>query len=248
MKGKLTLAPNNGMKLFDYDFYLGIDPFDYEISINTDLSDDFISLISTTGDLENSINTSIEVVDDPKIINIYNQCKGRMLELLKNVEYVTFDFEIDEIAKYIEDNPILKTKKILFNDFYDLNPEIIKKIEKAFGSETSNIYFDVAGNSGFISLKEYKDTIKAIDNMVQEIDKFNFSPLEKIMYAYDLVRNKVYVEVDDGEDKLNSRTLSSVLLGDKIVCVGYAKVFEPAGSGAFPRPGRGAECFGLACR
>lgn len=226
MKGKLVLAPNDKMEIFDYNFSVGMYPFDYELSINTDLSDDFINLTSTTGDLEDSIEDLIEMSDDPDSINFYNQCKSKMLELLQNAEYVAFDFEMDEIANYIKNNPILKTKKILFTDIYDLDPEKIKKIEKAFGSETSNIYFDVAGNSDFISFKEYTDTIKAIDNMVQDIERFNFSPLEKIMYAYDLVRNKVYAEVGEDEDKLNSRTLSSVLLGDKIVCVGYARVFK----------------------
>ena len=226
MKGKLILAPNDEMELFDYNLNLGVHPFDYEISINTDLSDNFVSLISTTGDLEESIETSIELTDNQSCIDFYSKCKSNLPELLKNAEYVVFGFEMDEIAKYIKDNPILKTKKILFTDIYDLDPEIIDNIESAFGSETSNIYFDVAGNSNFISFQEYKDTIKAIDNMVQEIERFNFSPLEKIMYAYDLVRNKVYTEVSGDEDKLNSRTLSSVLLGDKIVCVGYARIFK----------------------
>lgn len=226
MKGKLILAPNDEMELFDYNLSIGIHPFDYELSINTDLSEEFTSLTSTTGDLEDSIDTSIEMTDDTDSLNFYNQCKSKMSELLKNAEYVVFGFEMDEIAKYIKNNPVLKTKKILFTDIYDLDPEIIKKLERAFGSETSNIYFDVAGNSSFIGFREYNDTIKTIDNMVQEIERFNFSPFEKIMYVYDLVRNKVYVEVGEDEDKLNSRTLSSALLGDKIVCVGYARIFK----------------------
>lgn len=46
------------------------------------------------------------------------------------------------------------------------------------------------------------------------------------MYVYDIVRDKVYAEVDENEDKNISRNLSSVLLGNKIVCVGYAKIFR----------------------
>ena len=154
MKGKLILAPNDEMELFDYNLNLGVHPFDYEISINTDLSDNFVSLISTTGDLEESIETSIELTDNQSCIDFYSKCKSNLPELLKNAEYVVFGFEMDEIAKYIKDNPILKTKKILFTDIYDLDPEIIDNIESAFGSETSNIYFDVAGNSNFISFQE----------------------------------------------------------------------------------------------
>lgn len=226
MKGKLILAPNGEMELFNYNLNFDVQPFDYEISINMNLSDDFIGLTSTTGDLEESIETSIEMTDNQDCIDFYNKCKSDLPNLLQNAEYVVFGFEMKEIAKYIKDNPTLKTKKILFTDIYDLDPEIITNIESTFGNETSNIYFDVAGNSNLISFQEYKDTIKAIDDMVQEIEKFDFSPLEKIMYAYDLVRNKVYVEVGENEDKLKSRTLSSVLLGDKIVCVGYARVFK----------------------
>lgn len=226
MKGKLILAPNDEMELFDYNLNFGMHPFDYEISINTDLSDSFVSLISNTGDLEESIETSLEMTDDQGCIDLYNKCKSNLPELLQNAEYVVFGFEMQEIADYIKNNPVLKTKKILFTDIYNLDPEIISDVEISFGNDTSNIYFDVAGNVNLISFQEYKDTIKAIDNMVQEIEKYDFSPLEKIMYAYDLVRNKVYVEVDKDKDKLDSRTLSSVLLGDKIVCVGYARVFK----------------------
>ena len=38
-----------------------------------------------------------------------------------------------------------------------------------------------------------------------DIELFNYSPLEKIMYAYDLVRNRVYVSEGE-EDKTISRT------------------------------------------
>jgi len=41
-----------------------------------------------------------------------------------------------------------------------------------------------------------------------------------------MVRDKVYVEVDENEDKMISRNLSTALLGDKIVCVGYAVIFK----------------------
>ena len=101
MKGKLILAPNDEMELFDYNLNLGVHPFDYEISINTDLSDNFVSLISTTGDLEESIETSIELTDNQSCIDFYSKCKSNLPELLKNAEYVVFGFEIDEISKCI---------------------------------------------------------------------------------------------------------------------------------------------------
>ena len=46
------------------------------------------------------------------------------------------------------------------------------------------------------------------------------------MYVYDIVRDRIYKEVDENEDKMISRNLTSALLGDKIVCVGYAVIFS----------------------
>lgn len=46
------------------------------------------------------------------------------------------------------------------------------------------------------------------------------------MYAYDLVRDRIYKEETERESATTSRDLTSVLLGDKIVCVGYAHIFE----------------------
>lgn len=119
-----------------------------------------------------------------------------------------------------------KQKKIVFNDFLELDPTLVNEISSAFGNETSNIYFNLIGNSELITFDEYKATIDKISTMINEIEKYNFSPMEKIMYVYDIVRNKIYIEVDENEDKMLSRNLSSSLLGDKIVCVGYAKIFR----------------------
>ena len=226
MKGILTLGVNDDIELFDYSLSRGTKSLDYEIFINTDLTDNFVNLISNTGDMEESVDMEIETSDDPENIEFYKKCKSKLLDLLQKAEYVTFNFDIESIAKYVKNNPILKTKKILFTDIFDLNPEIVETIETYFGNETSNIYFDVAGNTDYVSFKEYSDTIKIINDMVQDTNRFNYSPLEKIMYAYDLVRNRVYVSEGEEEDKTVSRTLSSVLLGDKIVCAGYAIVFK----------------------
>ena len=226
MNGILTLRVNDDIELFNYSLSRGTKPFDYEIFINTDLTQNFTSLTSSTGDMEENIDFEIETSDDPENIEFYKKSKSKLLELLKNTEYVTFTFDIKSIARYVKNNPILKTKKILFTDVFNLNPEIVEAIETYFGNETSNIYFDVAGNTDFISFKEYSNTIKIINDMVKEINRFNYSPLEKIMHAYDLVRNRVYVSEGENEDKTVSRALSSVLLGDKIVCAGYAIVFK----------------------
>lgn len=226
MKGRITLTANEDVEPRDYSLYEGVIFVDYDIFINTDLTKDFESLTANADALKNSLDISISLSTDPEDIAFYKNCKANALELLKNAEYVAFDFDLNKIAQYVKDNPILKTKKILFTDAFELDLKIVMQIKEAFGNETDNIYFNVVGNTNFISFDEYCATVKAIDLMVQDIQRFGFSPLETIMYAYDLVRNRVYEEVDKGEDKSNSRSLSSVLLGDKIVCVGYSIIFR----------------------
>ncbi|UKI57555.1 MAG: hypothetical protein L6V81_09640 [Clostridium sp.] len=76
-------------------------------------------------------------------------------------------------------------------------------------------------------MKNIRKTIDAIDEIVKkQLEKHNLSTLEEIMYAYDLVREKVYTRELDTESDRISRDLSSVLFGDKIVCAGYVAIFN----------------------
>ena len=231
MRGKLILSDFDGYESTKYNISEGLDPYGYEISICTDLSEEFVNLILNIGEgNESDLNASIEAVidccEDEESMTFFKQYRNRTLELLQNAEYVTFNFDVEKICEYVKANKILRTKKIIFNDILELKAEIVTEIINTFGNDTSNIYFNVVGNDKLISFEEYKATVKVIDDIVKDIEKFNFSPLEKIMYVYDIVRDKVYAEVDENEDKNISRNLSSVLLGNKIVCVGYAKIFR----------------------
>lgn len=228
MNGKLIIGPFDK----DTDFYQtnvskAMRPYDYEISILTPLEGNFEELISKPYDFEESIDFNIDVIDDDlDNIKFLEKIKNNRIEYIKNINDIIFYYEPKEIAEFIKKNPILKTKRIIFEDYFDLDPKLVNDISEAFGDDTSNLYFQISGNDCLISFKEYKDTIYAINQRIKEIEKYNFSTLEKIMYVYDMVRDKVYVEVDKNEDKMISRNLSSALLGDKIVCLGYATIFR----------------------
>lgn len=226
MDGKLVLDDSLNYLDEEYLFYQSRQPYGYEIHICTDLTEDFISLISHSNYVDKNIEFSIATSEDVSEIEFYKQHRNSTLELLQNAGYVSFKFEIEKAIEYIKKNPILKTKKIIFNDVFDLSLENVQKIKTEFGEDTDNIYFDVVGNVNAIKFTEYSDTVKIIDEIVDKINKFNFSPLERIMFIYDFVRNKVYREEDIDEDIFLSRSLSSALLGDKIVCFGYAMIFQ----------------------
>ncbi len=228
MKGLLSFYPLeedddlSRANVFKGDIY-----HDYEVRINTLLDDDFYDIISNPYDLEENIDIDIDSrLYDEEWKDFLTKFKNNRLQYIKSINDITFGyFDYKKIADFVKKNPVLSTKRLIFNVPFDLSLEKMDEINELFDYNTSNLYFSLYDNDSLITFKEYKDTISAIDKMINEVEKFNFSPLEKIMYIYDIVRDKVYTEVDDGEDKRNSRDLTSSLLSDKIVCLGYARIF-----------------------
>lgn len=238
MKGRIILVPlSNYYETFNYRIDKGIGEYDYEIVISTYDGSDFSKIILDEASLESNIDYHIDMCDSMGLDNIgsfYHKCKGKSLELLQNAEYVTiafpkseddYTYDDDTILRYIELNPILKTKKIVLPSTYALNDETRSKLQEKYGEYLSNIYINIDGNSKPVSFSEYSDTIDAVDELVRNIESFGFSPLEKVMYVYDLVRSREYIKESKEEDVSASRDLSKVLLGDKIVCLGYANIF-----------------------
>lgn len=113
--------------------------------------------------------------------------------------------------------------KIVDEQIYNLNDYPIIKEQY---QHNSNIYFYIEGNTHPISLTDFEKTYNIINNIVSKIQKLNLSPLEQIMYVYDLVRDRVYKEELITEPPYISRDLTSVLLGDRIVCVGFTNFFN----------------------
>ena len=79
---------------------------------------------------------------------------------------------------------------------------------------------------GCISIEQYLEVYEKINLIKKGIKKYNLSPIEQLMYTYDIVRDRIYVEENDYESSQVSRSLSSVLTGDKIVCAGFANIFD----------------------
>lgn len=130
-----------------------------------------------------------------------------------------------EIKEYIDKNPILKKYNMHLNGNHTIDSKSGNELYSLFG-EYENVYLLFDGNKTERHIREYKSTIDAIDDIVKTINKYNLSPLEKIMYAYDLVRDRVYTKESENESNIVSRDLSSVLFGNKIVCAGYVAIFN----------------------
>lgn len=145
-------------------------------------------------------------------------------EILDSCLYIT-TFADERTKEYFEQNPILKKLNIHFSGSFPIDIETGNKLKELFGDyEKVSLYID--GNNTPRTIDEYLQTINGINNIVSEIKKYDLSTLEQIMYAYDLVRDRVYTKESDEESKAVSRDLSSVLFGDKIVCAGYIAIFN----------------------
>lgn len=151
-----------------------------------------------------------------------------LLSLEENLlsKVTEINIETNEItAYYIENNPIIKKCPLSLKDCYAISDLDLSKIDTYFKKmENLKVYID--GNKNPVSITEYQNTVEAINKMVFKIKKYNLSPIEQIMFAYDLVRDRVYIQEEKNENTSVSRDLSSVLSGNKIVCVGFANILD----------------------
>lgn len=210
--------------------FFSSEPFD-ENMCYIDLTIPFDSNLNEILNKENILKelkkTLIQNADD-EIFELDNKMISRLLNMDFNVleNIVSISLEPNELVdEFFEKNPILKSMNIYLNGQYSICKEDLDKINFYFG-KYENVFLHIDGNDEAVSISDYKKTVNAIDEIVAKIKKYNLSPLEQIMYAYDLVRDRVYTKENEDESLTTSRDLTSVLLGDKIVCVGYANIFD----------------------
>ena len=146
------------------------------------------------------------------------------LNLLDKIDSITID-DSDEMVEYIANNPIIKTYQIYLDGEYAISHEDYDEVVARFGN-LKNVYLQVEGNDNLITMSEYGKTVIAIDDIVNKIRQYELSPLEQVMLAYDLVRDRIYKAEQENDSSTLSRDITSVLLGDKIVCVGFANIFD----------------------
>ena len=169
-------------------------------------------------------------ISDLEALKIYEKYTIKNIELykelfLENSEiYITGEKE--DIYTFLKNNNCLLKKKIILKNLLSLkNYEDIELTLKFFG-DFKNLYVLLDGNDEMISVEELKLTYNYINEICNKVIKYNLSPLEKLVYVYDLTRNREYKKENEYECGLTSRDLTKVLLGDKIVCVGFAKIFD----------------------
>ena len=179
-------------------------------------------------DMVNFLNGEISLKEKAlKDFIDHNFNVSNIIDLSDEIAIQAEELNEETIVKYLKRNDYLfKGKKIFIKGhYYSLDNESYNKVYNLF-SEFDNIEIYIEGNNYPTSLCDYKKTIDYIDEIVSLIKSKNYSPLEQLIYAYDIVRNNRYNEESENEDDKVSRDLSSVVTGDKIVCVGFTNLFN----------------------
>lgn len=227
MKGSLVIEYRDDCQRIDYEFeesYSQEKGYDYLLWITLPLGQEYDKSkikIGLNKYLLRKLNGKGYRRDFPQRVELLEQAYSEGIDIFDNCD-VKLSTNIEELLPMFQHD---KDKKIIITDqVHPLTIEEVEKLEQQYQGY-SNVYFKVEGNDDPISLPEYRITVEFIDEVVNRIKSYDFSPLEQIIYAYDYVRDRIYQREKPGESSRISRDLTKVLFGDAIVCVGYSRTF-----------------------
>lgn len=221
MKTLLVLLDDDGFSLTNFYNYS-----DCELNISINENSNLKELLNQKEQILSSILKQNRVLPDKYILNLLKSINYDIDKIIDNIGYVIFNFDLEFIKKYIDNSPLFNNYKILINNDIEYSVQYINRIESIFQDRVNLLYFKLEDNEEIVSFKDFKDTILIISNIVDEVKRYNLSPFEQVMYVYDYVRKKEYSKEEQTDSYNESRDLTKVLLGDKIVCVGYSNIFN----------------------
>ena len=215
-----------GLNLSDDETLKMLDALKQEIEEDKDTLEMNLSIGET--DMINFLNNEISLKEKAleEFIN-HNFNASNIIDLSDEVAIQAEELSEETIANYLKLNEYLfKGKKVFIKGhYYALDNESYNRVYNLF-SEFNDVEIYIDGNNYPTSIDDYKKTIDYIDEIANHIKSKDYSPLEQLIYAYDIVRNNKYNEESENEDDKISRDLSSVVTGDKIVCVGFTNLFN----------------------
>ena len=222
MKGIICLNLNNefGLKnsieLYKKNYYL--------VDLYSSIDQPYDKLIKDQSWIKQAFEEKkLTYYDEQDLALINNLYKLSTNEnILSQIEYIKIDEEY--VIEYLKRNPSLNNKKIIITGVKEFTKEEVEAMKKY--EKYNNIFIASSANEEYISVRDFIKTYEKIKDMADKINKYNMSPLEKVMYAYDLVRNRVYKAENKNNNYTISRDLTSVLLTDNIVCLGFANIFK----------------------
>lgn len=152
-------------------------------------------------------------------------CKYNKL-INKGIDNITITCNKDNFLKalslgetIIDKEVIVKSKDISICDFY----ELLEKVDRE-KYDKLNIKIDSIDSSELLSLSTLFKVCNKVKETADKISNLNLSNIEKVMYTYDVVKERVYKECHSNLSQ--SRDIDKVVFGNHIVCVGYARLMK----------------------
>ena len=159
----------------------------------------------------------------PDRVAILSKAYSQDIDIFDSCEEIKIKNRENENISQLISRP--KSKVIINDGIHSLSLDEVEKLEIEYAGN-ENVYFYVEGNDKPLSLEEYHATAELINEIAERIKAYGLSPLEAAVYAYDFARDRIYVSEDKDQESFESRDLFKALYGDKIVCVGYARIFS----------------------
>ncbi len=193
------------------------------------------------------ITIQITKIEDIEYL-LKNKLKNALIEELSYSNDESDILFIKNTLKYLENNEInisdiISPNIILhpenlnkeYSPLSDMFEEIIYNIRQLKDIEVyhflnNNKFKDKAiflykyNKIGGCNFEDLNRTINKTTELTNAIASFDLSPIEQLMFVYDLVRKNVYK--DNTGDCEESRDLTKVYSGNNIVCAGYANLFD----------------------
>lgn len=225
------LIINKEDAMFSIDV-IATDENDYNIILNITDEIDLKRKLTDQKKFKNELSKSIkenikfEYLSEEISKKIENELLSNFKNILNVFDYIDLtssEFDFPLLLKIYPD--LSKCKLIVLSDIETFDEKFKETIDY-FNKISSNCYFLINGNHEPIKSKELKKTIEIINGYADYIKSLNLSPLEQVMFAYDIVRERTYNEEKENESYFSSRDLTDVLLGTNIVCVGYSNLLK----------------------
>lgn len=190
--------------------------------------------------------------DDSNVLRLVFKSEDEYLNFLKNPQLTSQDFskfnlesipdKVQTILSYtklydliksstptfeletINNLPtrILLTKRKIYLNIINLPLKDILNLLRNPQIHENVFFYDKYNEGKEMTLKELIEMYNKLLTLIKDVKDKNYSPAEKLFYAYNIVKSRIYKKEEKHEDETISRNLAEILKCKKIVCEGFA--------------------------
>lgn len=236
---------NNHRSMDIYDCSIYVDNYDFNVIVGTKSIDDFLYNEEIHKNIIKNCGKEIAYLAENQ--EYFKDFFRNLLNALVNNDYLQFfnQFDIIKIDYNVLDGleefllcnkEYLANKKILIPFYVNLSPheldevktycDVVKKVLPNATIVCSPCSTCDFGSRYYVDVQDYFAAYIKRENLLNLIKSLNLSPLEEIAFIYDYLKKGKYKKEEKEEPWYISRGLINVLVGDKIVCMGYVELFK----------------------